>query len=244
MLRLHNYFTALAWDRVVWMPQTGKSGVWSPQVGCILQARRLWQPTMAYDRKDHFYKRAKREGKASRAVYKLSELQRRYKLVRAGAVAVDLGCAPGGWMQELSQMVGPKGRVVGIDLLPLKIQVPPNCAFILGDITDEVALAKVRELAGGSVDAILSDMAPNLSGVAFADAYRSYELAMCALDVCGRLLKESGNFVVKIFPGEEFASFVAELKRSFREVATIVPEATRKTSSERYLVATGFRAKR
>jgi 23S rRNA (uridine2552-2'-O)-methyltransferase len=198
---------------------------------------------MAYERKDHFYRKAKREGKASRAIYKLAELQSRFKLVRKGACVIELGCAPGGWMQELSQIVGPTGKVIGIDLLPLKISVPKHCTFVLGDITDAAALAKVQELAGGKADAVLSDMSPNLSGVAFADAYRSYELAMSALDVCETLLKEGGNFVVKIFPGEEFEAFVAELRRAFQKVATIIPEATRKTSSERYLVAMGFQKK-
>lgn len=197
--------------------------------------------TMAYERKDHFYRRAKREGKASRAVYKLAELQRRFALVKKGGTIVDLGCAPGGWLQELSPMVGPGGRAIGIDILPLKISLPKNCAFIKGDINDEGNLAEIERLAGGRVDAVLSDMAPNISGIEFADAFRSYELAMRAFDVCSRILKKGGNFVVKIFPGEEFPGFIAELKSRFKKVTTIVPEATRKTSSERYLVAIGYK---
>jgi len=196
---------------------------------------------MGYDRKDHFYRKAKREGKASRAVYKLAELQRRFKLISKGAAVVDLGCAPGGWMQELAPMVGPKGSVVGIDILPLALPLPKNCTFIEGDINDDDKMAEVERAAGGRVSCVLSDMSPNLSGVAFADAYHSYELAMRALEACDRVLKNGGNFVVKIFPGEEFAGFVKELKSRFKKVNTVIPEATRKTSSERYLVCTGFK---
>jgi 23S rRNA (uridine2552-2'-O)-methyltransferase len=196
---------------------------------------------MAYDRKDHFYRRAKREGKASRAVYKLAELQRRFSLVAKRNAVVDLGCAPGGWMQELSPMVGPKGRVVGIDILPLKTGLPANCTFIEGDINDEGKLAEVEAALGGHADCVVSDMSPNLSGVAFADAFNSFELAQRALAVCGRILKPGGKFIVKIFPGEEFAGYVAELKSKFKKVNTVIPEATRKTSSERYLIALGFK---
>lgn len=199
---------------------------------------------MAFDRKDHFYRKAKREGKASRAVYKLSEFQRRFHLIPKGGIVIDLGCAPGGWMQELAQFVGPKGKVVGIDLLPLKIGLPAQCRFIQGDINDDSVLEEVQAIAGDHVDAVLSDMSPNLSGIAFADAYRSFELASTALAFACRVLKDGGNFVVKIFPGEEFKDFVAELKKAFTKMHTVVPDATRKTSSERYLVATGFRGSR
>lgn len=197
---------------------------------------------MAFKRKDHYYKRAKHEGKASRAVYKLSELQRRFGLIRKGDSVIDLGCAPGGWLQELAPMVGPKGLVVGIDILPLKTSLPKQCRFVQGDINDASALEEVVDAAGGRADTVLSDMSPNLSGIAFADAYKSYELALAALEFARRILKPGGNFLVKIFPGDEFGDFVSELKGSFESVKTVVPDATRKTSSERYLVAKGFRA--
>jgi 23S rRNA (uridine2552-2'-O)-methyltransferase len=195
---------------------------------------------MAYERKDHFYKRAKREGKISRAVYKLSELQNRFRLVKAGDTVIDLGSAPGGWLQELSPMVGRNGRIIGIDLLPLKISPPQNCTFILGDLLDEKNQDEIERLSGGGVDAVFSDMSPNLSGISFADAYRSFEIASLAFDMCRRLLKDEGNFVVKIFPGQEFHDFIRTIKQNFKKVSAIVPEATRKTSSERYVVAMGF----
>lgn len=199
---------------------------------------------MAYDRKDHFYRRAKKEGKASRAVYKLAELQKRFGLIRKRDVVLDLGCAPGGWMQEVSTFVGTKGRVIGIDFLPLKISVQPNCRFIKGNLEDELVGQKLAELSGGRADVVLSDMSPNLSGVSFADAYRSYELSVLAFGICERLLKDGGNFVVKIFPGDEFVGYVAKLKKSFSSVDVITPEATRRTSSERYIVARGHKKTR
>jgi 23S rRNA (uridine2552-2'-O)-methyltransferase len=202
------------------------------------------KPTrMAYNRKDHFYKRAKKEGKASRAFYKLSQIQSRFKLIRRDEKVLDLGCAPGGWLQELSQIVGKSGRVIGIDLLPVSIALPSNVVVIHGDLNDDESLARVEHEAGGLVDVVLSDMSPNLSGIAFADAYRSYELSMLAFEVCEKSLREGGNFVTKIFPGEEFEGYVKTLKQNFTKVTTVTPEATRKTSSERYLVAMGFKKK-
>ena len=196
---------------------------------------------MAYDRKDHFYKKAKREGKVSRAVYKLAELQKRFRLVKKGDTVLDLGCAPGGWLQEAAPLVAPEGKIIGIDILPLKIQPPKGCVFIRGDLTDPEAQEAISETAGGPADCVLSDMAPNLSGVAFADAYRSYELAVLALDMCERFLRDGGNFAVKIFPGDEVDGYLVELKRRFAKVSMLTPEATRKTSSERYIVCQGFK---
>ncbi len=196
---------------------------------------------MQYNRKDHFYRKAKKEGKASRAVYKLAELQQNFKLVRQGSIALDLGSAPGGWMQDLSQMVGKSGKVIGIDILPLKIQLPPNCVFFLGRIEDSAMRDKLFEAAGRDVDAVLSDMAPNISGIPFADAHRSYLLACMALKVCDFILKKGGNFVAKIFPGEDFADFKARLKEKFERVSQVIPEATRKSSNEVYLVGVKFK---
>lgn len=196
---------------------------------------------MAYERKDHFYRRAKREGKVSRAVYKFAELQKRFKLLKGGDRVLDLGCAPGGWLQEVSPIIGERGRAIGIDLLPLKTSTPNRCIFIRGDLNDPDIQDEAAKAAGGEIDCVLSDMSPNLSGVQFADAYKSYELAMLALDMCDRFLRRGGNFVVKIFPGDELDGYIKELKLNFQKVMMITPEATRKTSSERYVVAMGFK---
>lgn len=199
---------------------------------------------MAYDRKDHFYRKAKEEGKASRAVYKLAELQKRFRLIRSGDCVLDLGAAPGGWLQELGPLVGDKGRVIGIDLLPLKINAPKKCTFIRGDLTEEKNQELIAKEAGGKVDVVLSDMSPNLSGVPFADSFRSYELAVLAFEICEKLLMPRGNFVVKYFPGDEYHEYLSLLKKNFSEVTTVIPKATRKSSSERYIVALGFTPKK
>jgi 23S rRNA (uridine2552-2'-O)-methyltransferase len=196
---------------------------------------------MAYKRKDYYYRRAKTEGKVSRATYKLSEIQRRFRITKKGDVVIDLGCAPGGWLIELSEFVGPQGKVIGIDILPVKTQLPKQCLVIQGDLREEFSLGMLKQAAGRKVDAILSDMSPDISGIEFADTYHSYELALLALDTCRQLLKPGGNFLVKLFPGDEFADFVKTLKLNFQRVSTIVPKATRKTSSERYLVALGYK---
>ncbi|MBI4126160.1 MAG: RlmE family RNA methyltransferase [Deltaproteobacteria bacterium] len=196
---------------------------------------------MAYDRKDHYYRRAKAEGKASRAAYKISQLHRQFHLFRRGDKVVDLGCAPGGWLQEVSTFVGPQGKVVGVDLLPLKIVLPKNVTFIPGDLRTPGVTTAIHERLGGEADVVLSDMAPNTTGVAFTDAYRSFELAKFAFEACQRLLKDDGKFVVKIFTGDEVKVFRQTLAECFTTVQIVTPPATRKGSFEIYIVATGYK---
>lgn len=197
---------------------------------------------MAYNRKDHYYKRAKLEGKASRAAFKLDQIQKKYKIIDRGATVLDLGAAPGGWMEELGKMVGKRGFVLGVDKLPIHIFPHENMLFYLGDVESKDAVAQLKfRLLTDTVDTVVSDMAPNTTGVAFSDSYKSYELAARALNICHDLLREGGNFVVKIFPGDELKDFKNVLEKCFRKVHTIIPPATRKTSSEMYLVARGYK---
>ncbi len=199
---------------------------------------------MAYNRKDHYYRRAKAEGKASRAAFKLDQIQKKYKLINRGETVVDLGAAPGSWMAELSKMVGKKGFVLGVDKFPIHIYPSGNMLFYLGDVESEDAIEQIKfRLLTDAVDAVVSDLSPNLSGVSFSDSYKSYELAKRALEVCHELLREGGNFVVKIFPGKEMKGFRKELEKCFDKVHTVVPPATRTTSSEQYIVARGFQPK-
>lgn len=196
---------------------------------------------MAYNRKDHYYRRAKVSGKASRAAFKLDQIQKKYKVVSRGETVVDLGASPGGWMQELSRMVGKKGFVLGVDKLPIHIYPKENMLFYLGDLESEDAIEQLKfRLLSDEVDTVVSDMSPNLSGISFSDSYKSYELAAKAFEVCQELLREGGNFVVKIFPGKETNKFRKQLEKVFNKVHTVVPPATRSTSSEVYLVARGF----
>ena len=192
-----------------------------------------------YERKDKFYQRAKAEGHASRAFYKLEEVQKKYGIIKKGDRVLDLGCAPGGWLQLVSKIVGNSGSVFGIDILPVKIGRLPNVGVVQLDIEDSNIIGSIYENFG-SADVVLSDMAPSTSGIKFRDYYLSYELAVRALDVAKKVLKVGGNFVVKLFPGEEFANYKKELEKNFDRVGQYRPPATRKTSIEVYLVGIGF----
>jgi 23S rRNA (uridine2552-2'-O)-methyltransferase len=197
---------------------------------------------MAYNRKDHYYKKAKREGKVSRASFKLSQIQKKYKVIERGGTVLDLGSAPGGWFEELSKMVGKKGFVLGVDKLPIRTHPNENMLFYLGDLESEDAIEQLKfRLITDEVDTVVSDMSPNLSGVSFSDSFKSYELAKRALDICHELLREGGNFVVKIFPGKETKQLRKEMEKCFKKVHTVVPPATRSTSSEQYLVAREYK---
>ncbi|MBI2342760.1 MAG: RlmE family RNA methyltransferase [Deltaproteobacteria bacterium] len=190
-----------------------------------------------YERKDHYYQQAKREGRASRAAFKLDELQARYRLVRRGERVVDLGCAPGGWLQPLAEWVGPTGRVIGVDQRPVTIPLPAQVITLVADIG---ALAKdptpILLRTGGLVALVLSDIAPNTSGTRFHDQVRSLNLARASWACAAQLLAPGGHFVVKIFEGPDVAEFRRALRTHFTKVVTVDPQATRKGSFERYFV--------
>jgi len=196
---------------------------------------------MAYNRKDYYYKKAKEEGKPSRAAYKIEQIQKRFRVINRGDIVIDLGCSPGGWLKEISKLIGPKGTVVGVDAEAIRVEIPRNGAFVLGDIMSADAIEQLCLRLTREADVVVSDMAPNLSGITFRDSYRSYELASRALEICRGILKEGGNFVVKVFPGRELDAFKRSLKQTFKKVETVVPPATRKTSSELYLVGIGHK---
>jgi 23S rRNA (uridine2552-2'-O)-methyltransferase len=194
-----------------------------------------------YERKDRFYRKAKAQGLPSRASFKIEEMIAKYRLVAAGDAVLDLGAAPGGWSVILGKAVGPKGRVFAIDLEPLK-KSAAAVKFLQADIFGPEAAAWLGEsLAGAKVRAVCSDMSPKLTGIPFKDAYLSYELALKALDIAGTWLAKGGNFVAKLFPGEEFPAFLQNLRRRFQTVKVFEPEATRKTSREVYVLGLGFR---
>ena len=196
---------------------------------------------MHYQRKDRYYKKAKQEGFRSRAAYKLVELDQKFKLFRPGMTVVDLGCSPGSWMQVIARAVGAVGRVIGLDTEVIPPLKEKNADFIRGDIREERTKQQLLAMLGSKVDMIVSDMAPNLSGIKFQDHYNSYELAEQAFKICRMVLKENGSFLVKIFPGEELEQFKHNLQSAFLKIQTIIPGATRKTSTEVYIFAKGFR---
>ena len=192
---------------------------------------------------DPFVKRAQQEGYRSRAVYKLLEIDERHGLFRPGMTVVDLGAAPGGWSQIAADRVGPRGRVLALDRLEM---APIDGVRILReDFEEERGLAALlAALPEAGADLVLSDMAPNLSGVREADQARMAGLAELALDLADRVLAPGGAFVAKLFQGEGFDAFVAGLRGRFRRVAIRKPDASRSRSREVYAVAEGFRGGR
>ncbi len=192
---------------------------------------------------DPYVRKAQAEGMRSRAAYKLQQLADRDNLLKPGMVVVDLGSAPGGWSQVAGRVVGPEGRVVGVDLLEM---LPvPGVRFVQGNFGDDAVLAGVEKLLDGRpVDLVLSDMAPNMSGVASVDQARSIGLAELALDFAANHLKPQGNFLVKVFQGSGFETLVADIRRRFVQVMIRKPEASRSRSNEVYLVAKGLKAQR
>ena len=196
---------------------------------------------MRYQPKDAFYRKAKNEGYRSRAAYKLLELGRRFQLIKPGDRVVDLGAAPGGWLQVAAELAGPKGKVVGIDLQTIALFHEPNIFLLQGDATSEEYAKKIKERIGGPADCVLSDLSPRLTGIHDADIARSVELIRSAHAVALRLLRPGGNFLVKCFVAQELQLFFLELKEDFSSVDRTRPEATRKGSSEIYFCAKGFR---
>lgn len=196
---------------------------------------------MAYERKDSYWRMAKKEGYRSRAAYKLTEIQKRFRVFRKGQRVLDLGCAPGGWLQVISFEIGLAGDVVGVDRLPVDPLPASNVVLIQGDVLDPSVHARIREAMKGVLDVVTSDMAPDLSGVSFQDHHRSCELVRQALSLCRTLLAPGGVLLAKAFDGEELSALQKELEGSFKQVRRVIPRASRKASSEVYLLSSGFR---
>jgi 23S rRNA (uridine2552-2'-O)-methyltransferase len=189
---------------------------------------------------DPYVKRALAEGMRSRAAYKLQQINDRDKLLKPGMVVVDLGAAPGGWSQVAGRIVAPTGRVIAIDLLEMSGLA--GVTVIRGDFSEDAGLAALEQaLAGAPVDLVLSDMAPNISGIALADQARLMGLVELALDFAAKHLKPQGNFLVKVFHGAGFDAFVEAMRRVFLQVQTRKPEASRKGSREVYLLGKGLK---
>jgi 23S rRNA (uridine2552-2'-O)-methyltransferase len=189
---------------------------------------------------DPFVKKAQAEGMRSRAAYKLEELIERDKLLKPGMVVVDLGAAPGGWSQVIRRDLGAKGRVIAMDILDM-----PGIAgvdFIHGDFREDEAVSRLEALIDGtSVDLVLSDMAPNMSGVDSVDQARAMYLSELAVEFADKHLKKGGNFLIKLFMGEGFDAYMKDLKTRYTKVITRKPAASRRRSNEVYALATGKR---
>lgn len=195
---------------------------------------------MAYKLHDPYYKKAKQEGYRSRAAYKLMELQQRFRLMRSGDLVVDLGAAPGGWLQVAAKSVGRNGKVIGVDLQPIEPFHEANVIAVHGDIASAAVQQEIKELLGGLAHCVLSDLAPRLSGIRDVDTARCLELNRTALVAATELLRPAGVLLIKSFVNAELQAFTLELKKHFRTVQRTRPEATRQASSEFYFYAKDF----
>jgi 23S rRNA (uridine2552-2'-O)-methyltransferase len=189
---------------------------------------------------DEYVKKAQKMGLRSRSAFKLLELQEKHQLIKSRSLVVDLGCAPGGWCQVAIGEVGRNGRVIGLDILPM--EPIEGVAFIEGDFTEDEPLASLESALNGlAVDLVLSDMAPNMTGVASTDQARAMYLAELALDFVKAHLKPGGDFLVKMFHGEDFDTYVRTVRPLFDKVTVRKPKASRPRSREVYLLARGLK---
>ncbi len=190
-----------------------------------------------FNPQDHYFKRAKKEGFLARSAYKLDEIQKRFKILRPGNRVLDLGCAPGAWSQIALKIVGPKGFVEGLDLKPVTLKAP-NARFQVLDaftVTPESFLQV-------PFDVVLSDMAPNTTGIMIRDQALSEELCQHVLEICGRFLKPGGHMAMKLFMGPGTKEVENSVRHRFRELKMLRPDSTRKSSKEIFLVGLGFKS--
>ena len=188
-------------------------------------------------KRDYYYKKAKAENYRSRATYKLSQAAMKYRFIRKGDVVVDLGAAPGGWIQAARKIVGKTGFVLGVDLKPIEPFSQEYIRTIIVDFTEPEALQQILAFLPRKADVVLSDASPNISGIWEVDNARQIDLAAQALELALRILRPSGNFFVKVFEGNMLAGFVKTVKKHFETVKVIKPKASRAKSSEMYLLA-------
>ena len=188
-------------------------------------------------KREHYHVRAKEEGYRSRAVFKLIQLEERFNFLKEAKKVLDLGAAPGGWLQAASEVMGDDGMVMGVDLQKIRPTGLPGVETLVGDVTSEDTLQEIREFFHGKVDVILSDMAPDVSGNWELDHYRQIHLARIVLVVADELLQKDGWLVVKTFQGSEHEKYLREVREMFEQVKIVKPKASRKASAEIYVVA-------
>lgn len=195
---------------------------------------------MAFNPKDHYYRKAKQENYAARSIYKLEEIDQKLKVLKPGQLVMDLGASPGSWSQYASKKIGDKGRLIGVDLKP--VQLPnntklENCEFIVGNALDIDWESVLQERSlPGQFDIILSDMAPSTTGIRITDQARSMELCEFALDFADKWLKPKGHFICKLFHSDEFQTLKKRIQSTYQKFDAIKPHSTRAQSKEIFLV--------
>ena len=195
------------------------------------------------DRKrEYYYKKAKEENYRSRATYKLVQANAKYGLIQRDYVVVDLGAAPGGWIQAARKMTGKKGFVLGVDLKPIEPFTQEYIRTIIADLTEPGIVQEIRSFLPREADTVISDAAPNITGVWEVDHAKQIDLATNALEIAQCILRPQGNFFVKLFEGEMFNDFILKVKGLFETVKIVKPQASRAKSSEMYLLALGLKS--
>ncbi|MDP9141009.1 MAG: 23S rRNA (uridine(2552)-2'-O)-methyltransferase RlmE [Pseudomonadota bacterium] len=196
---------------------------------------------LAEHENDPYVREARRLGLRSRAAFKLTEIQERDRIIKPGQIVVDLGAAPGGWSQVARPMLGGRGQLFALDILPM--EPLPGVDFILGDFREDSVLLQLEQRVGDQmVDLVLSDMSPNISGVGITDQVSGMYLCELAFEFAKAHLKPRGSFLVKAFQGDGFEAYLKSLRQAFETVAIRKPKASRQRSSEVYLLARNFRA--
>ena len=196
---------------------------------------------MAYDPKDYFFHKAKKENYVARSVFKIQEIDQKFKIFRSGMKILDLGAAPGSWSQYASEKVGLKGRVLGIDIQPIKLTMP-NSIFVTADMRGlDVGRIMAEHGIAPPFDIVLSDMAPKTTGIRITDQVRSFDLCELALQTAERFLKPNGSFVTKLFHSEEFDVFRKLMKARFKKIDFLRPKSTRTESKEIFCIGQGFK---
>jgi len=194
-----------------------------------------------FNPKDHFFKKAKEKGFRARSVFKLEELQQRFHLLKRGQKVVDLGCAPGSFLQFAAKIIGPEGRIIGFDIKPVAdFHNPLIKTFVASVLEDDIVTVVTQEL--GVADSIVSDIAPNTSGIGELDHGRSIELNRAIIEISKKTLRPHGDLLLKVFDGGTFPNFIKEAKVLFKEVKVVKPEASRSRSREVYVLCKGFKS--
>jgi 23S rRNA (uridine2552-2'-O)-methyltransferase len=194
-------------------------------------------------RQDYYRKLARERGYKSRAAFKVKEVIDRYRLVRRGDRVVDLGAAPGGWLQVVSSSVGPRGLVIGVDTSLVKLKLE-NVMLVQADVYEESLTPRLLEAAKGKFDVVLSDLSPSVTGAWDLDTYRQADLTLRVLSLCDRILRPGGSGFFKVFDGERTREVFDEMRKGFAEVRRIKPHASRNQASEMYYLCTGWRGAR
>ena len=195
-------------------------------------------------KRDYYYQKAKAENYRSRAAYKISQTAKKYRFIRKGDVVVDLGAAPGGWIQAVRKIVGKKGHVLGVDLKPIEPFPQEYVRTIIADLTAPEIVQQILDFLPRKADVVISDASPNISGIWEVDNARQIDLASQALKIALNILRHSGNFFVKVFEGDMLPAFVKTVAKHFDAVKVIKPKASRAKSSEMYLLALNLTASR